>query len=63
MRMDDPVQTFAYLATELVKQHPSMAYLHLVEPRVSGYTDREVLAGEASTQIMRMTTLVSDALY
>ncbi|PSR83728.1 hypothetical protein PHLCEN_2v5627 [Hermanssonia centrifuga] len=50
MRMEDPVPAFAYLATELVKQHPSMAYLHLVEPRVSGYTDREVLAGEASTQ-------------
>ena len=39
MAMPDPRPTFAYLATALRDKHPRMAYLHVVEPRVSGNAD------------------------
>ena len=39
MAMPDPRPTFAYLATALRDKHPRMAYLHVVEPRVSGIAD------------------------
>ncbi|KAK1230019.1 hypothetical protein PQX77_006902 [Marasmius sp. AFHP31] len=35
----DPVPTYSYLVTELKKSHPTLAYIHLVEPRVDGVTD------------------------
>ena len=34
MGMKDPKPTYAYLASELKKRHPDLAYLHVVEPRV-----------------------------
>ena len=36
MRMKDPVPHFTYFTTQLKTQHPSLAYLHVVEPRISG---------------------------
>lgn len=42
MRMDDPLPTFAYLATQLRDQHPDLAYLHVVEPRIDGSKDSVV---------------------
>ncbi|KAF8124962.1 hypothetical protein EV363DRAFT_694602 [Boletus edulis] len=39
MGMPDPRPTFAYLATALRDKHPKLAYLHAVEPRVSGGSD------------------------
>ncbi|KAG9126320.1 hypothetical protein FRC07_003919 [Ceratobasidium sp. 392] len=39
MRMEDPVPTFSYVVTELTKRHTDLAYIHLVEPIISG--DRE----------------------
>ena len=44
--MEDPIPQFSYLVSELAKRHTNLAYLHLIEPRVSGYIDREVEAGE-----------------
>jgi len=32
--MKDPKPTYTYLATELKSRHPSLAHLHVVEPRV-----------------------------
>ena len=46
--MKDPRPTFAYLVTELAARHPSLAYLHLIEPRIAGNVDREVLENEVS---------------
>lgn len=40
MRMDDPIPTFSYLMEQLAQRHPELAYVHFVEPRVSG--DNEV---------------------
>lgn len=39
MRMDDPIPQFSYLIHEL--RQFDLAYLHLVEPRVSGVVDRD----------------------
>ncbi|CAK5284574.1 unnamed protein product [Mycena citricolor] len=36
MKMADPLPTFSYVISELAKRHPDLAYLHLVEPRISG---------------------------
>ncbi|EEB93949.1 hypothetical protein MPER_07326 [Moniliophthora perniciosa FA553] len=36
MRMQDPKPQFTHLVTEIRKAHPSLAYIHVVEPRVNG---------------------------
>lgn len=36
MRMDDPFPTFTYLVTALRDNYPNLAYISLVEPRISG---------------------------
>ncbi|KAK9378125.1 uncharacterized protein V2V93DRAFT_376619 [Kockiozyma suomiensis] len=48
MGMKDPYPTFSYLISQLESKHPDLAYLHVVEPRVSGYLDREIKEGETS---------------
>ncbi|KAJ7665050.1 FMN-linked oxidoreductase [Mycena polygramma] len=39
MRMQDPMPTFTHVLSELKAAHPDLAYVHLVEPRVSGADD------------------------
>lgn len=51
MRMDDPIPQFSHVVKEIAKRHPALAYIHVVEPRVSGYMDREVQAGEVRTPL------------
>ncbi|KAK9472607.1 uncharacterized protein V1510DRAFT_394683 [Dipodascopsis tothii] len=41
MKMDDPMPTFTYVVEQLQAKFPGLAYLHMVEPRVSGSDDRE----------------------
>ncbi|KAI0050089.1 NADH:flavin oxidoreductase/NADH oxidase [Auriscalpium vulgare] len=41
MRMAEPLPTFVELARMLKAQHPNFAYLHVVEPRISGSQDDE----------------------
>ncbi|EPS98169.1 NADH flavin oxidoreductase/NADH oxidase [Fomitopsis schrenkii] len=48
MRMKDPRPQFSYLVSQIAQQHPRLAYIHVVEPRVSGFTDREPLPGETN---------------
>jgi NADPH2 dehydrogenase len=48
MKMDNPRPTFAYLATALRDKHLRMAYLHAVEPRISGYDEVGVHSSEDS---------------
>ncbi|EPQ51238.1 FMN-linked oxidoreductase [Gloeophyllum trabeum ATCC 11539] len=48
MRMPDPVPTFSHLVSSLRAAHPSLAYLHLVEPRADGIFDREPPPGESN---------------
>ncbi|KAI0288226.1 NADH:flavin oxidoreductase/NADH oxidase [Russula brevipes] len=35
-----PVATFSYLVSELRRRHPNFGYLHVVEPRIRGGSDR-----------------------
>ena len=46
MGMNDPIPTFAYFISELKSRYPSLAYLHVTEPRVSGGVDRTELTSE-----------------
>ena len=46
--MADPRPTFAYLATALRDKHPTLAYLHVVEPRFKGHLDVTPNAGESN---------------
>ena len=46
MKMLDPRPTFAYLAGALRDKHPKLAYLHVVEPRVTGDSDIDGNADE-----------------
>ncbi|KAH7338243.1 NADH:flavin oxidoreductase/NADH oxidase [Rhizoctonia solani] len=39
MRMKNPIPTFAYLVSEIARQHPEFAYVHFIEPVVSGPND------------------------
>ena len=38
--MKDPVAQFSDVVTRIRDLHPSFSYIHLVEPRVDGTTDR-----------------------
>ena len=45
--MADPIPTFSYVVKQLAERHPTLAYIHAIEPRVlNGYIDREVPEGE-----------------
>ncbi|KAF8055202.1 hypothetical protein FPV67DRAFT_1459215 [Lyophyllum atratum] len=48
MGMFDPVPQFTHLVLALRDAHPTMAYLHVVEPRIEGNTDREVKPHESN---------------
>ncbi|CAE6429453.1 unnamed protein product, partial [Rhizoctonia solani] len=39
MRMKNPIPTFTYLVTEIARRHPELAYIHFVEPVISGASD------------------------
>lgn len=49
MGMADPIPTYTYFITELKTRYPSLAYLHVTEPRVSGAVDRTELTSENPT--------------
>lgn len=38
--MQDPIPTFSHLISTLLEAHPELAYIHVVEPRISGADDR-----------------------
>ncbi|GLB45612.1 putative nadh flavin oxidoreductase nadh oxidase [Lyophyllum shimeji] len=48
MGMKDPVPQYTHLVTALCEAHPSLAYLHVVEPRISGDNDRESAVHESN---------------
>ncbi|KAK7024803.1 FMN-linked oxidoreductase [Favolaschia claudopus] len=45
MLMDDPIPTFTYLVRTLRDEFPNLAYLHVIEPRISG-TDQAALSSQ-----------------
>ena len=48
MRMKDPIPGFSYVVRQLAERHPTLAFIHLVEPRVNGSVNREPGEGEVS---------------
>ncbi|KAF5378539.1 hypothetical protein D9615_007079 [Tricholomella constricta] len=48
MGMSDPVPQFTHFVTTLRDAHPTLAYLHVVEPRISGSIDRTAGAHESN---------------
>jgi NADPH2 dehydrogenase len=36
MKMTDPIPQFSYILNSLASAHPSLSYVHLVEPRAQG---------------------------
>ncbi|KAJ7620228.1 hypothetical protein FB45DRAFT_754645 [Roridomyces roridus] len=53
MRMVDPVPTFAHLVSEIKTLYPDLAYLHLIEPRVSGDDDATEMQPPDSNDFLR----------
>ncbi|KAK4705620.1 NADPH2 dehydrogenase, partial [Phenoliferia sp. Uapishka_3] len=46
MARPDILETFSYLVSTLKAQHPSLAYVHLTEPRVAGGGDQTPVEGD-----------------
>ena len=46
MRMEEPIPTFKYLVSRLATDHPNLAYLHVVEPGLSGLNSVQPKRGE-----------------
>jgi len=57
MKMDDPKPTFSYVVSEIKKAHPTLCYVHVVEPRAKG---QDILekdpAGESNDFIREIWT-------
>ncbi|KAE9405721.1 FMN-linked oxidoreductase [Gymnopus androsaceus JB14] len=53
MRMADPVPTFQHLVQRLKRAHPTLSYLHVIEPRVDGFQLRENLPAEENNDFLR----------
>ncbi|KAJ6587563.1 hypothetical protein DFH09DRAFT_1027543 [Mycena vulgaris] len=53
MKMADPKPTFAHLVSEIKKAHPDFAYIHVIEPRVSGDSDHESEGDPGSNDFLR----------
>jgi NADPH2 dehydrogenase len=46
MKMANPVPQFSHFVTSLKSKHPTLAYLHVVEPRIDGVTEVLGTSGE-----------------
>ncbi|KAH9854278.1 NADH:flavin oxidoreductase/NADH oxidase [Lenzites betulinus] len=54
MRMKDPIPTFTYLVSKIAEKHPDFAYLHLVEPGITGASDSEAKEGDSNDFIRKL---------
>ncbi|KAF5378543.1 hypothetical protein D9615_007071 [Tricholomella constricta] len=48
MGMEDPITQFTHFVSTLKAKHPSLAYLHIIEPRIDGTTDRSTALHESN---------------
>jgi NADPH2 dehydrogenase len=56
MGMKHPIPQFSYIVRKLVEDYSSLAYVHLVEPRVIGFMDIEIPEGESNDFIRKLWT-------
>ncbi|KAJ7450856.1 hypothetical protein FB451DRAFT_1146219 [Mycena latifolia] len=48
MGMADPIPTFSHIVSEIKRLHPALAYIHLIEPRISADSNVDSSAANAS---------------
>ncbi|THU79515.1 FMN-linked oxidoreductase [Dendrothele bispora CBS 962.96] len=53
MKMADPKPTFGYFVSELKKAHPTLAFIHVVEPRAKGFEVVDIPEEEESNDFIR----------
>ncbi|KAE9404759.1 NADH:flavin oxidoreductase/NADH oxidase [Gymnopus androsaceus JB14] len=53
MKMKDPKPTFKHLAQEIKKAHPTLSYIHVVEPRVDGLELRDEIPEYENNDFIR----------
>jgi NADPH2 dehydrogenase len=53
MGMKDVVPQFSHVVTRIRDLHPSLSYIHLVEPRVDGMKDRDIIPIDQSNDFIR----------
>ncbi|VDB93765.1 unnamed protein product [Peniophora sp. CBMAI 1063] len=53
MRMPDPIPTFTALVKNLAEHQPKLAYLHFIEPRISGGSETEPVGEDESNDFVR----------
>lgn len=46
--MEDPITTFVYMIMQIRNLYPDFAFLHIVEPRVSGGIDAESTCSDSN---------------
>jgi NADPH2 dehydrogenase len=63
MREPDPLATFVPYAQAVVKAQPALAYVHVVEPRVSGATDATDSVEGESAEPIRQVVDATDVKY
>ena len=51
--MDDPIPQFEYFISQLAKLHSNLAYIHLIEPRISAADDPEPVSDDESNDFVR----------
>ncbi|KAI0086369.1 FMN-linked oxidoreductase [Irpex rosettiformis] len=54
MGMKDPVPTYSYIVEKIKERHPTLAFVHVVEPRVDAYIDRPPLENESNDFIRKI---------
>ncbi|OJT04885.1 hypothetical protein TRAPUB_4357 [Trametes pubescens] len=50
----DQVPTFSHFVTRLAEEHPDLAYIHIVQPGLSGTDDKDVEEGETNEFIRKI---------
>ncbi|TCD61242.1 hypothetical protein EIP91_008709 [Steccherinum ochraceum] len=48
MRMPDPKPQFSHIVEKLAENHPDLAYVHVIEPRGNGGSERTPVVGESN---------------
>ncbi|THV00307.1 FMN-linked oxidoreductase [Dendrothele bispora CBS 962.96] len=56
MKMADPKPTFTHLVSEIKKSHPTLSYIHVVEPRIQGAEVVDVPEEESNDFIREIWT-------
>ncbi|KAF8057173.1 hypothetical protein FPV67DRAFT_1456400 [Lyophyllum atratum] len=54
MGMDDPIPQFSHFVSVLRRRQPDLAYLHVIDPRISGNVERTLAARESNDFIRKI---------